>query len=488
MIKTMWKVIAALVLLVPSMSAQEALGKAETELKEASARLRVVQQRTAQEEGPMVEEVQTLDEEVLLGSKELRRRLVEEQSIGGKQKRLDAELASRRGEFEYTTNTLDGYAKGLLNRLQGAEIQLYQDRITGIRQNADAVQGDLSEEVKTRLKAVRVGAERLKVLAGGANFEGQAVAASGDIAKGGYAVIGPVAYFASSDGAVNGMTALNVGSLGLPQISEFEGEAGAQVSGFLAKGSGTVLLDATGGKAIEAKKIGKGAADYIDGGGVVGYGILALGLVAGAIALFKFFEIRFFPLPSRKTINVLLDDLLADRADSAAEGAADLPGMAGEMVCAGVEHFHQKRRVLEDALLEKLSAIQPRLDRLLPFLALVAAAAPMMGLLGTVLGIMKTFDMMAVFGTGNAKNFSAGIGEALITTAMGLVVAIPVLVIHGLLKSMARGKFDQAQGVALAILNGTTELETKGRVEKVEDEDPEAEEEDFEELELQNAG
>jgi biopolymer transport protein ExbB len=80
-----------------------------------------------------------------------------------------------------------------------------------------------------------------------------------------------------------------------------------------------------------------------------------------------------------------------------------------------------------------------------------------MGLLGTVLGIIKTFQAMALYGTGNAKSFSAGISEALITTAEGLIVAIPVLVIHGLLKSMVKGKFGEVEGLAIALINGTTE-------------------------------
>ena len=108
--------------------------------------------------------------------------------------------------------------------------------------------------------------------------------------------------------------------------------------------------------------------------------------------------------------------------------------------------------------MEKLSFIQPRMDRFLPFLALVAAAAPMMGLLGTVLGIMKTFAMMSAVGTGDSRAFSAGISEALITTAMGLIVAIPVIIIHGSLKSLAKAKFGQVEGVALSLLNGTTEI------------------------------
>jgi biopolymer transport protein ExbB len=123
--------------------------------------------------------------------------------------------------------------------------------------------------------------------------------------------------------------------------------------------------------------------------------------------------------------------------------------------------FNERRRVLEEALFEKLVAVKPRLDRFLPFLALTAAAAPLMGLLGTVLGIIKTFKAMALYGTGNAKSFSAGISEALITTAQGLIVAIPVLVIHGMLKSYARSRFSELEGIGIALVNGTTERERK---------------------------
>ena len=123
--------------------------------------------------------------------------------------------------------------------------------------------------------------------------------------------------------------------------------------------------------------------------------------------------------------------------------------------------FDEKRRVLEEALFEKLVTIKPKLDRFLPFLALTAAAAPLMGLLGTVLGIIKTFKAMALYGTGNAKNFSAGISEALITTAEGLIVAIPVLVIHGMLKSYVKSKFSEFEGIGIALVNGTTERERK---------------------------
>ena len=180
--------------------------------------------------------------------------------------------------------------------------------------------------------------------------------------------------------------------------------------------------------------------------------------MGGVLAVFKLVEILRFPVPTRHSVNVILDDLIAGNNPQAIEQAEALPGLAGRVVEAGTRYFHSKRRILEDALFEKMSAVQPRLERLLPFMAVIAAAAPMAGLLGTVLGIMKTFDMMAQFGTGDAKVTAGGIGEALITTFLGLMVAIPTIMVHGILKSIARTRLGQVEGIALAMINGTTEI------------------------------
>ncbi|MGY8690480.1 MAG: MotA/TolQ/ExbB proton channel family protein, partial [Verrucomicrobiales bacterium] len=101
-----------------------------------------------------------------------------------------------------------------------------------------------------------------------------------------------------------------------------------------------------------------------------------------------------------------------------------------------------------------LLTIRPKLERFLPFLAVTAAAAPLMGLLGTVMGMIKTFKLITEFGTGDAKSLSSGISEALVTTELGLVVAIPILIIHGILTRMARGRIGSMEGASMAFLNG----------------------------------
>lgn len=90
--------------------------------------------------------------------------------------------------------------------------------------------------------------------------------------------------------------------------------------------------------------------------------------------------------------------------------------------------------VVENAVQEALLRQLPRLERFLPTLAVLGAIAPLLGLLGTVTGMINTFQAITLFGTGDPKLMSGGISEALITTQVGLGVAIPLMLVHHLLE------------------------------------------------------
>ena len=461
--------------------AQTAQEKADLDLRLAEEQLRTLQTEVLQEQAGLFKEVADLDNAVLDAERDLAELLKAEDDVAGNQRRLNDELASRKGEFEYTIATLKSYGGSIKDRIHPAEKQDFGKVLEERRKKAEGATDDLVAEIQARLEVLGLAADRLQEVSGGMRFGGKAVAEGAVIKDGKFAVAGPLGYFASDDGTVAAFTALTPEGTDFPltaPIKEDEGAVAALVTG----GSAVVPVDASMGKAIQVARTQKTFAQYLEGGGVVGYGILALGLVALFIALWKFLEINRFPIPGRKKLNLIIDDLLAHETEAASLKAAKFSGLGGQLVEAGVEFFYDKRRILEDALLEKLGLIQPRLERMLPFLALVAAAAPMMGLLGTVLGIMKTFAMMSAGGAGDSKSFSAGISEALITTAMGLIVAIPVIIIHGMLKSLAKGKFAQAEGVALSLLNGTTELGGDDRQKSDEDDT-----EDLDETELSPA-
>ena len=91
------------------------------------------------------------------------------------------------------------------------------------------------------------------------------------------------------------------------------------------------------------------------------------------------------------------------------------------------------------------------LDARLGAIAVTAAVAPLLGLLGTVSGMIETFNMMTLFGSGDPQVVSGGIAQALITTELGLVVAIPALVLHALLSRKARNYYHQLEALALHI-------------------------------------
>jgi biopolymer transport protein ExbB len=103
-----------------------------------------------------------------------------------------------------------------------------------------------------------------------------------------------------------------------------------------------------------------------------------------------------------------------------------------------MRHLEKPKAILEEHLFAFILRQRIRHERRLPLLTVIAAAAPLLGLLGTVVGMVKTFTLITVFGTGNAEKLSSGISEALVTTELGLIVAIPTLIIHGYLSHRAQ--------------------------------------------------
>ncbi|MFV0477447.1 MAG: MotA/TolQ/ExbB proton channel family protein [Parahaliea sp.] len=102
----------------------------------------------------------------------------------------------------------------------------------------------------------------------------------------------------------------------------------------------------------------------------------------------------------------------------------------GRILAAGLSNAAHGRDVMKESIQEAASHVIHDLERYLNTLGTIAAIAPLLGLLGTVVGMIKVFAEIMAQGTGNASALAGGISEALITTAAGLAVAIPALVMH----------------------------------------------------------
>ncbi|MFM8358168.1 MAG: MotA/TolQ/ExbB proton channel family protein [Verrucomicrobiota bacterium] len=98
-----------------------------------------------------------------------------------------------------------------------------------------------------------------------------------------------------------------------------------------------------------------------------------------------------------------------------------------------------------------------KLERGLPFLALAATTGPLMGLLGTVTGMIATFKLISSFGSGDPKLLAAGISEALMATATGMAVAIPALLLHAFMSRQAKGILGSMEQTAVGFVNGVPE-------------------------------
>ena len=102
----------------------------------------------------------------------------------------------------------------------------------------------------------------------------------------------------------------------------------------------------------------------------------------------------------------------------------------GRILAAGLGNAYHGRDVMKESIQEAAAHVVHDLERYLNTLGTIAAVAPLLGLLGTVVGMIKVFAEIMAQGTGNASALAGGISEALITTAAGLTVAIPALVMH----------------------------------------------------------
>lgn len=132
-------------------------------------------------------------------------------------------------------------------------------------------------------------------------------------------------------------------------------------------------------------------------------------------------------------------------------------GTVARLLEAALARRNAGLQAMEDGVQEQLLHETPRLQRLLGGLAVLAAVAPLLGLLGTVTGIIRTFGVIRAFGNAQPELMAGGISEALVTTATGLVIAIPVLLAHALLRGRAEHVVAEAERHAATVLNLVSE-------------------------------
>ena len=447
---------AAILLTATSLSAQTfqaASNQASQDLRAALSELSETRETIAKDKIPMIREVTALEDQVRQKSTELDRlrRLRDNKDLG--LNRLRVQVEAMEEQNSYAAGLLDEFVRSFETRIHYAESQVYRETTEEARLAPDDPDLSQADRFKVQIEAIGVAVDRLEKIVGGYAFEGLALAPDGSILEGQFLPFGPSVYFASDDGSLEGV-AIQQLNAAEAAIAVPDGNFGPEIRKFIESGEGKIPVDATLGKALKIDQQKDTIMEHINKGGAVGWVIIALGAVCMLIGLFKVTEITGVKTPAPENVQKVLSKLEANDMANARTEANGISGVGGDLIRTGLEHVDEKRGTIEEILYEKILAVRPKLERFLPFMALTAAAAPLLGLLGTVTGMISTFNLITIFGTGDASNLASGISQALVTTELGLIVAIPSLILHGLLSRMARQKVGDMEQAAIGFVNG----------------------------------
>lgn len=281
---------------------------------------------------------------------------------------------------------------------------------------------------------------------------GQFFLADGKAVDGTVVRVGDVAVYGVSDAAAGALTPAGGGKF---KLDPPQGEATARA---LAKGEApaqmAIFLFESADTNFEARKE-KTPLEIVESGGAIAWVIVGIGAFAMLLVLLRFLSLAFAAAKGGKRLVTTLEDhLVAGRTDAALQACQSGRGGTArvlEGVVRGVDDG--ERDTMENLVAERLVAEERRLDRFGAPILIIAAVAPLLGLLGTVTGMISTFDVITEFGTGNPKLLSGGISEALITTELGLVVAIPALLLGNLLSGWAGTLKSRLEERALHLMN-----------------------------------
>jgi biopolymer transport protein ExbB len=194
-------------------------------------------------------------------------------------------------------------------------------------------------------------------------------------------------------------------------------------------------------------------------GGPVMVPLLGLGLASLILAACKWVQFSRVRLATERDLQIVLKHVLSEENERALQHARGIPGIAGELLATAVAHVDEKKEYIEEILYEKMLGARTKLERGLPFLALTATTGPLLGLLGTVTGMIATFKLISSFGSGDPKMLAAGISEALIATATGMGVAIPALLLHAFLSRKAKSILGRMEQLSVGFVNGVPQKE-----------------------------
>ena len=420
----------------------------KTDLKVSLTELGEVRAKIAEEKPLLGKKIADLEQELILLRRQQRLARMSAEGRLNDMKALRKNHAIYTQDASYLSAQMKQHAVVMGTQLLPGENGEYSQVLEQI-----ATRGQ-DQDLDSQVDALSKGVDRLEQLLGGFKTQGNAVTEQDQVLAGEFAHVGPATWFAANDGSVAGPVLSDVGA---KSVKVLDGDKEA-IAALLGGKEVDLSIDVTGGKARAIAEIQSGFGQLLKKGGVWLMPILGIALLSAICGVIKLLQLMQIKSPRQGWVSEILSALRDGRREDAEEIAASAKHPAGELLKNALQYTSAGADVVEEVIYEQLIGVQGKLQSWLPFIAVTAATAPLLGLLGTVSGMIRMFNVITVTGTGDVKPMAGGISEALVTTLFGLIVAIPALIIHTLLSRRSNGVVQNTEKLGLTLVNGLRKM------------------------------
>ena len=415
-------------------------------LRLANDELTQARDRIAKEKTPLLQAMRAAEDRIIVAETEINRLETSQEQFTDDHRKLAKDADALRKNQNYLTtvarDSLSAYEDGLLpgeKQFLPPTVEQLREGFTDAAKQAGVAR---SFEVANLLLA------QVRQSLGGYRAPGSSLV-DGDtkMIAGTFAFVGPEAFFRSDQGR-SGTVRSREGNG--PAVTYLLPEwKTASADAFFQGKAGAILADASAGKALRLKETKGTVWQHINKGGIVSYAIIAVGVFALTLIVSKIVDLSRMRVDQPPAVQRCLETIAAGTAQEAGQAVRSLRTTTQEVFATGLRFRNESKEQLEERITAVLLRQRLHYERRLPLLAVIATAAPLMGLLGTVTGMVRTFTLITVFGTGNAGKLASGISEVLVATELGLMVAIPSLVVHGFLSQRIQKNLSLLERYAL---------------------------------------
>lgn len=269
--------------------------------------------------------------------------------------------------------------------------------------------------------------------------------------------VGPIASYGVSDNSAGLLVPTGGGEL--RRVTGGEDAARALAGGLVPDRIESYVYASRATRAEEARS--KTPLEVVQAGGTIAWVIVILGGVAAVLVFARIARLVGFARADQGLLERLETPLREHRFGDVSGAIANVDGPTARVVRAVVDHRDHDQ--LEPIASEALMREVPRLQRFQTAILVIAAVSPLLGLLGTVTGMIGTFEVITLYGTGDPKLLSGGISEALITTELGLIAAIPALLIGNMLRAWSDRIEGELERAAIYVITHIEHARSSGQ-------------------------